>query len=100
MQKYQKYKKCCYCFKVGDKVWMARGVSEPVRGWAGVTPTSVGTLLQVTGDNVKVNFPECNEWQGLLVEIEATRRIICGDKVRVCTVFVNICCIFQLVHSL
>ena len=40
---------------------MARGVSEPVRGWAGGTHTSVGTLLQVTGDNVKVNFPECNE---------------------------------------
>ena len=56
---------------------------EPARGWAGVTPHSIGTLLTVNGDEVLVDFPECDQWQGLLSEIEQVRPIIVGDKVRV-----------------
>ena len=64
-------------------MWIAKDVSEPARGWAGVTPNSIGTLLSVNGDEVVVKFPECDQWQGLLTEIEHVRPIIVGDKVKV-----------------
>ncbi|XP_067945984.1 uncharacterized protein [Watersipora subatra] len=69
--------------KVGEEVWMGAKVTEPARGWAGVTPTSVGTLMSVNDGEVEVNFPECNNWKGLLEEIERTRPITVGDKVKV-----------------
>lgn len=58
-------------------------VNKPAGGWAGVTHNSKGTLLSVNGDDVVVNFSECDEWRGLLVELERVRPISVGDKVRV-----------------
>jgi len=55
-----------------------------VRGWCGVTPVSVGTLLYSNGTDVMVNFPECTDWKGLVSEIERVRTcILVGDKVKV-----------------
>lgn len=70
-------------WQVGDEVWIGKDVSEPAGGWAAVTPCSVGTLISVNGEDVQVNFPECENWRGLLLEIELIRPIILGDKVRV-----------------
>lgn len=53
-----------------------------MRGWAGVTANSVGTLLSVHGEDVEVKFPECDNWKGLLSELERVRPITVGDKVR------------------
>lgn len=69
--------------QVGDEVWIGRHVSEPTRGWAGVTSSSIGTLLSISDEDVLVHFPECANWQGLLSEIERVRPMIVGDKVRV-----------------
>ena len=69
--------------QVGEKVWIAKDVSEPARGWAGVTQSSVGTLVSVNSKDVEVMFPECEYWKGMLHEIERVRRITIGDQVRV-----------------
>ena len=78
--------------QVGEKVWIARGVSEPARGWAGVSPISIVTLISVHEGEVDVNFPECSNWKGSLAEIERVRPITVGDKVRVSGAARNVAC--------
>ena len=73
----------CKYSQVGDEVWVAKGVKEPEAGWYGVKPSSIGTVIFVGDDYVTVNFPECPEWNGKLSEVERTRPVTIGDRVRI-----------------
>ena len=76
-----------FIFQVGDKVRVNSSSAEPRRGWAGVTGSSVGTVLKISGEKGKeeltVKFPECKEWMGLATELELARKPIKGEKVQV-----------------
>ena len=58
-------------------------VDQPASGWGSITHTSVGVLKAISGESVVVDFPECKDWSGLLAEIEKSRDITVGDKVKV-----------------
>lgn len=76
---------------LGENVWISRDIAEPIGGWAGVTPVSVGKVVNIIGESVQVDFPECTAWRGVQTELERSRRIIVGDHVKVCQFHFIIC---------
>ena len=62
-------------------------LAEPRRGWARVTGSSVGTVLEISDEKGKeeltVKFPESKEWMGLATELELAQKPIKGEKVQV-----------------
>ena len=67
-----------FIFKFGNKVRVNSSLAEPRRGWAGVTGSSLGKVLEISGEKGKeeltVKFPECKEWMGLATELELARK--------------------------
>ena len=63
-------------------------ILEPSRGWAGVTASSVGTVVAVGSDldgevEITVSFPECEEWIGFAKDLEIAQSPAVGEKVQV-----------------
>jgi len=54
--------------KIGDKVRVI--VSNPKYKWGPATPESIGTLYEINGKEIRINFPEYNHWRELISEIE------------------------------
>mmetsp|Transcript_699 Transcript_699/g.1481 ORF Transcript_699/g.1481 Transcript_699/m.1481 type:complete len:686 (-) Transcript_699:338-2395(-) len=59
----------------GKLVRIRKGIT-PRNGWGGVTASSVGTVVSVRYDGglVFVRFPECDNWKGILTEVETLDR--------------------------
>ena len=66
--------------QVGDKV---RAKDQPSRGWQGVNGSAVGTIKTMQEDNVVVDFPTCQSWEGLVADLEHHRLPGKDDKVQV-----------------
>ncbi|XP_067945348.1 uncharacterized protein [Watersipora subatra] len=70
----------------GDKVCIRRSIPEPVRGWGGVTKSSVGKVVLVEGEEGKeritVEFPECKRWVGVVIDLELVRDLREADEVQ------------------
>jgi hypothetical protein len=54
--------------KIGDKVRVI--VANPKYKWGPASPESIGTLSEINGKDIRINFPEHNYWRGLISEIE------------------------------
>ena len=66
--------------QVGDKV---RAKDQPSKGWQGVNGSAVGTIKTMQEDNVVVDFPTCQSWEGLVADLEHHRLPGTDDKVQV-----------------
>ena len=67
---------------------VSSSIPAPSRGWAGVTASSVGTVVAVGGDldgevEITVSFPECEEWIGFAKDLEIGQSPAVGEQVQV-----------------
>lgn len=65
---------------VGDRVRVRPSVERPSAGWGSVTHASVGTLVKVEGDGVRVDFPEQRNWRGKVEEMERVATAAAGGR--------------------
>ncbi|CAC5416866.1 unnamed protein product [Mytilus coruscus] len=56
--------------KVGDRVRVKPSVERPHHGWGCISHRSVGEVLSLEGSVLHIQFPELNDWRGLLREME------------------------------
>ena len=58
--------------KVGDRVRVKPTVTTPKYKWGTVSHASVGVVVNISGNgrDVAVDFPQQNNWTGLLAEME------------------------------
>ena len=57
-------------FSEGDQVRVKADVKEPKRGWGKVKHSHVGTVKDVDGEEMIVDFPSQSGWHGLCSEME------------------------------
>eukprot|EP01013_Petalomonas_cantuscygni_P005253 TRINITY_DN157_c0_g1_i3.p1 TRINITY_DN157_c0_g1~~TRINITY_DN157_c0_g1_i3.p1 ORF type:complete len:1165 (-),score=190.89 TRINITY_DN157_c0_g1_i3:1625-5119(-) len=72
--------------KVGSRVRVKAGIT-PVLSWGSTNPGDVGTLRDVSGDRVEVDFPRHPGWRGFANELEVvpsqSAAVEVGARVRV-----------------
>ncbi len=57
--------------RVGDevRVVLPEGRTSPSAGWGSATADSVGVIVRIEGNSVRVDFPEQHGWNGSLDEM-------------------------------
>jgi len=56
--------------KVGDRVRLSPAVNKPKYQWGDVEREEVGTITKILGQELRVKFPKCKDWKGVITEME------------------------------
>jgi len=62
-------------FKIGDKVRIKAGITNPAYGWGNVGYDHIGSVIDTNLSFIFVDFPTCNSWRGLEKELELVTQV-------------------------
>ncbi|XDV42167.1 hypothetical protein PO909_010885 [Leuciscus waleckii] len=70
--------------KIGDKVYVRPSVKTPKYLWGSVNHKSIGSVINVQGETVTVDFPEQERWIGEVSEMELVVSTDLGSPAQNC----------------
>ncbi|XP_066533890.1 uncharacterized protein [Hoplias malabaricus] len=75
-------------FRIGDRVRVKASVTSPKHGWGDASHKSVGVVTALSGESMRVDYPEHKSWMAAVSEMELapstdSENFRIGDRVRV-----------------